>query len=273
MDNRKNIMAQNLVIFIACMIIFVLIGVLASLFCSKCSCMSIALTLGILIGIFIILLRLHNSIDFPDKNKREFLESLDAYANECYYEVKCVYSCRRFAAQRLMWSEFCIQTVNIYYSVFTAILAVFSLTPKSDFLQIPSVLFTITVAILVTYANAQKCGSRSKDLAANCSDLGKRYTEIVSLINSDAYKYACGKSHAELKEKMKEFYNDLGDSEDHTIVDEWKYTDSWLFYFYIAAIAILVFLLFIVPIGFIGLYHTEFIEIFKTVESEIGNAR
>ena len=211
-----------------------------------------------------------NTVIVIDNNNENFIEQIDSYAKECYCEVKAIYFCRQSAAKRLKYIEFWIQTVNIYYSIFTAILAVFSLTQHSEFLQIPSVLFTIVVAILVTYANAQRCGSRSKDLAANCIDLGKIYTEIIAFINSYEYKYKdCG-SHEKLEEKMKKFYSCLGDSEEHGIMDRWKYINSYLFYVYIAGIIIFISLLFIIPIGFVWLYRKEFVEIFKTIIFQIS---
>lgn len=264
MCRNKNIIAQNIVIFITSIITFALIGELASLFFSKTLCKVLGIIVGIITGILFIILRPHNPNYHSDNNDNKFTQTLDEYTKQCYYEIKLIYSCRRFAAKRLMWSEFWIQTINIYYSIFTAILAVFSLTPNNDFLQIPSVIFTITVAILVTYANAQKCESRSKDLTANCSDLGKRYTEILSFINSYANIDKDYSSHKQLKEKMELFYCDLGDSEEHSIVDEWKYTDSWLYYLYISGTIIFVSILILVPIGFIGKYYTEFVAIFNT---------
>ena len=102
-----------------------------------------------------------------------------------------------------------IQLISIYYSVFTAILAVLGLVGKelNDFLDVPSVLFTIAVAILVTFANAQRCGSRANDLSSNCSDLGERFSEVTEILNRP--NNVSRANHSELKECMARFYKNL----------------------------------------------------------------
>ena len=223
------------------------------------------ITGGILLGTFIWVLHLFLQsgcaelfLKQCDRRDKAFLENKNMYAQQCYCEVKQIYYCRDYAAKRLTQDEFWIQILSIYYSVFTALLAVLSLVgdAKNDFLDVPSVLFTVAVAILVTFANAQRCGSRANDLNSNCNDLGERFSEVMSIIDapiysSDSTEKASEFNNVELKNCMSHFYKNLGDSERHSFVDEWKYANSWLYYIYLAIKIILIYLLIIVPLVFV----------------------
>ena len=158
-----------------------------------------------------------------------------------------------------------IQLISIYYSVFTAILAVLGLVGKelNDFLDVPSVLFTIAVAILVTFANAQRCGSRANDLSSNCSDLGERFSEVTEILNRP--NNVSRANHSELKECMARFYKNLGDSEEHSIVDEWKYTGNWLYSLYLSLKIVVIYLLIMIPIIFVFCYWDNFLHLFSFV--------
>ena len=171
---------------------------------------------------------------------REFLSKMDQYSKECYCKVKKIYYCRNYAAKRLIQDEFWIQFISIYYSAFTAILAILGLVggKLNDFLDVPSVMFTVAVAILVIFANAQRCGARANDLSSNCDDLGERFSEVLSILNKSSPEQTKPSSQGvplhndELRKYMSQFYKNLGDSEEHSFVDEWKYQDYRMYYFY-----------------------------------------
>lgn len=195
-----------------------------------------------------------------NKEDHTIISKMDDYSKECYCKVKEIYYCRDYAAKRLIQDEFWIQIISIYYSVFTAMLAILSLVggELNDFLDVPSVMFTVAVALLVIFANAQRCGSRANDLSSNCSDLGERFSEVLSAIdNSDHEPTGSGSgngftpNHEKLKEYMSRFYKNLGDSEEHSIVDEWKYRDYWIYYVYLSIKIIFIYALIMIPIIFV----------------------
>lgn len=158
----------------------------------------------------------------------------------CTKEIENTLNRRKSAVQRLRNFEFWIQIINVYYSCFTAIIAIIGLSENGSFLSVPSTLFTVTVAILVTYANSQKCGQRANDLQINCNDLQKNLTDLL----------LC-KSDDEVKKVMDEFYKNLGDSETGSIIDEWKHSHKWKYkVFYIFPVTILIIAFFMVPILF-----------------------
>lgn len=110
------------------------------------------------------------------------------------------------------------------------------------------------VAILVTYANSQKCGERANDLQTNCYDL-KRNLDEIELCQSDD----------ELKKIMDDFHRNIGDSENGGIIDSWKCDGLTRFYIcYLIPFLLLIFALFLIPILFFVFNFKNFIAIFVT---------
>lgn len=71
------------------------------------------------------------------------------------------------AANRLLRTESFLQGVNIYYSCFSAILAILSLISEKRELAVWSTVVAIILAISIVYLNAQKYGNRSQELKTN----------------------------------------------------------------------------------------------------------
>ncbi len=178
---------------------------------------------------------------------------------------------RNLATVRLKTNEFWLQTINIYYSCFTAILALLSLKEGADFLTVPSAIFTVTVAILVAYANALKYGSRANDLRANCYDLMTTQTNLY-LLKNQLPKTLCfpiSKSIniTEIQNTLNEYVKNLAGSENHSIIDEWKHDKNpKYFWFHILPLSALIFLFFMIPIIFLIWKHTDFIQLINNTQ-------
>ena len=194
-------------------------------------------------------------IESGETGAEKLLKNSNEHAKQCYFEVKMIYTCRYYAAIRLIRDESKIQIISIIYSVFTALLALLSLRgDDASFLALPSVMFTVAVAILVTFANAQKCGARANDLFTNCRDLRMRLDEVTKIV--DEWKDSISSTEKKTKEDelmacMKAFSDNLGDSEEHTIVDEWKYCGSWLFNIYLMMKILFCYSLILIPVLFL----------------------
>lgn len=235
-----------------------------------------------------------------DQNSDKLPQNIKQFA----LEVRKTFYCRRYAAERLRNYNFWIQTISIYYSCFTAALAIFSLVTKNiggenasaKFLTLPSVLFTIMVAILVTYANAQNCAGRAADLNANCRDLANVIYEITDYITYGLNDTTAEKAklaedlrtliennptagYPEMEELISqikwyrhpprtidEIKNDftgfLKDSEDASAPDRWRYDNYLLYLMYILAYIAFIIVFFAIPIIFIYIYHNNFITLF-----------
>jgi len=129
---------------------------------------------------------------------------------------------------------------NIYYSCFTAVIAIWSISGSGNFLSIPSAILTILVAILVTYANAQNCGNRARDLEANCRDISNTLTKFLLEVDEKSDKVA-------IQSIMEKFYKELGDSEAPSNVDIWKSENNALYPLYLTLASILIILFFAAP--------------------------
>mgnify|MGYP001144533912 CR=1 FL=1 len=89
---------------------------------------------------------------------------------------------------------------------------------NGEFISQHSVCFTVAVAILVCFANAQNFSGRAHDLEANLADLLKLKNKANSL--KVGKKQIC-------VELYKEYIKKCGDSEYHSIIDEYKYNGDW----------------------------------------------
>ena len=121
-------------------------------------------------------------------------------------EIEKTYELRYITYQRLRVQNFWTRILEIYYSVFTALLSVCSIMKNGEFISQHSVCFTVAVAILVCFANAQNFSGRAHDLEANLADLLKLQICV---------------------ELYKEYIKKCGDSEYHSIIDEYKYNGDW----------------------------------------------
>ena len=86
------------------------------------------------------------------------------------------------AASRLLQTERFLQGINIYYSCFSAILAILSLISDRKELAVWSTVVAIILAISIVYLNAQKYGNRSQELKNNYIELHKLLFEIDAAI-------------------------------------------------------------------------------------------
>ena len=101
--------------------------------------------------------------------------TLENENNQKIYESLCVLKTnisktrinRIHAANRLLSTEKFLQGINIYYSCFSAVLAILGLYVKDTFFSVWSVIFTVVLAISIVHLNAQKYGNRSQELKTN----------------------------------------------------------------------------------------------------------
>lgn len=82
------------------------------------------------------------------------------------------------AANRLQRTENFLQGINIYYSCYTAVLAILSLVVENKSLSVWSAALTVILAISIVYLNAQKYGSRAQELQTNYIALHRLLFEI-----------------------------------------------------------------------------------------------
>lgn len=71
------------------------------------------------------------------------------------------------ASNRLLANEHFVQSINIYYSCFAAIITVLSLIYPDKRYSVLSALLSVILAISIVYLNAQKYGSRAQQLQSN----------------------------------------------------------------------------------------------------------
>lgn len=96
-------------------------------------------------------------------------------------KVAIILAERTKSAKRLEAEGKWIDRINIFYSCFTAILAIIGVTKyNTDFLPIISACYTVILTILVVYASTLRCIARAHDLRANCIDLEKILKDIDS---------------------------------------------------------------------------------------------
>lgn len=94
-------------------------------------------------------------------------------------KVAIILAERTKSAKRLEAEGKWIDRINIFYSCFTAILAIIGVTKyNTDFLPIISACYTVILTILVVYASTLRCIARAHDLRVNCIDLEKKLNNI-----------------------------------------------------------------------------------------------
>lgn len=117
-------------------------------------------------------------------NPQEFIQELD----KKIAEIELIIDNRTKAAKRLESEGKWANRLNIYYSCFTATLSVMSIKTNSDFLTLPSAIFTVLLAILIIHASSQRFTQRAHDLRANCLDMQEKLLHIkytISAINNN----------------------------------------------------------------------------------------
>lgn len=237
-----------------------LLGVLAGAFIGHNISAGIGLFIGMVIGMMtggILAIVVYdgigesNYIPLPGKPPTDKKNELVEYY---YKQMKETLDFRLLAARRLQMNSFWIRTINIYYSCFTAVIAILSLRDDAQKLTVSSAIFTVVVAILVTYANSQGYDHRASDLKANCIDIRKSLTECISLNGP----FKTDTSKEQLDSIISEYTKKLGDSEDHSVVDEWQYKGGsdgrfqTIYWFcYRLPVIILVGFFFIIPVWFV----------------------
>lgn len=121
---------------------------------------------------------------------------------------------RIHAANRLLSTEKFLQGINIYYSCFSAVLAILSLFVKDTFFSVWSVIFTVVLAISIVHLNAQKYGNRSQELKTNYIALHELLFKV---------EFAVGRCDISKYEEFAEAYCKLlQTSENHITMDYLK---------------------------------------------------
>ena len=87
-------------------------------------------------------------------NSKKNNQSKDMSERELKEEIEKTYELRNITYQRLRVQNFWTKILEIYYSVFTALLSVCSIMKNREFISQESVCFTVAVAILICFANA-----------------------------------------------------------------------------------------------------------------------
>lgn len=148
-----------------------------------------------------------------EKRQRKLEEPHKRYGNliDLKYAVSMTRKNRISASDRLLRTESFLQGVNIYYSCFSAFLAVLSLVSERKELAIWSTVVAVILAISIVYLNAQKFGNRSQELKTNYIALHALLFEI-----DDAIAQNCEDKNKELTDKYCEL---LQTSENHTDLD------------------------------------------------------
>ena len=165
---------------------------------------------------------------------------------------------REYAWERLKVLEFWNKILEVYYSVFTAVLSVVGVMEGASFIALPSACLTVAVAIIVCFANAQNYSRRAHDLEANISDLSIFLSKLSSLVE-------CGK----YENFVEEFYKKCGDSERPSLVDRYKYecfnnkevrcSVRVIYYSILIAYGLVIFALFTLPIFVLRMWPEEFL--------------
>ena len=86
--------------------------------------------------------------------------------------------------------DFWTKVLGVYYSVFTALLAIIGVKEGAEFLTLPSACFTIAVALIVCATNAQNFAGRAHDLEVNVEDL-KSLEDEIKIGKLDGEKEHC----------------------------------------------------------------------------------
>lgn len=132
----------------------------------------------------------NKTIDKVERRQKKIEEPLKSYGDllELKRSVSKTRLNRISAANRLLDSERFLQGINIYYSCFSAVLAIFSLISQERALGVWSAIITVILAISIVYLNAQKYGSRSQELKNNYIALHKLIFDIEAAISANDSK-------------------------------------------------------------------------------------
>ena len=214
------------------------IGVCISFDVNRMLSIVVGIVIGTILGVTIVLLLKRNNMPANVLHLPEEISVPELYKSYVA-EIKSELLLRQYAARRLHSCEFWIQILNIYYSCFTAVIAIWGVSDKTNSLSIPSALLTVLVAILVTYANAQNCGNRARDLEANCRDIANTLTKLLLIMDKQ--------NSTEIKSIMEDFYKKLGDSESPSNVDRWKFEKREIYFLYIILVFTIIVILFAAP--------------------------
>lgn len=126
-------------------------------------------------------------------------------------------------------------------------------------MNVPAAIFTVTVAMLVIFANAQKYGSRANDLAVNCNDMRMTLRRFKEALQNGEKEI--------VNEEYAKFIEQLADSEQHYPVDEYKYGcnqdgrkgrfNKFCWYSYLTLYTLFILCLFGIPVLFICVYWVQ----------------
>lgn len=120
----------------------------------------------------------------------------------------------KHACQRLKVQDFWTKVLGVYYSVFTALLAIIGVKEGAEFLTLPSACFTVAVALIVCATNAQNFAGRAHDLEVNVEDLKSLEDEIkIGKLDGE-------NGHID---GYKKYRKKCRDSEEEGILDRYKY--------------------------------------------------
>lgn len=124
--------------------------------------------------------RVMSSAEKLAKRQEKYDEQLKEYGE--LLQLKRIVGTTRLnrinAANRLQRTENFLQGINIYYSCYTAVLAILSLVVENKSLSVWSAALTVILAISIVYLNAQKYGSRAQELQTNYIALHRLLFEI-----------------------------------------------------------------------------------------------
>lgn len=198
------------------------------------------------------------------KNQKRFLDEIEKNIEE----IKEIIEKRTKKAKRLETEGKWENRLNIYYSCFTAALAVLSVSPGSSFLTLPGAVFTVLLAILVIYASAQRSVERAHDLRANCRDIQRKLLEIEYTMNcydrerkEELNKESGDVNQNELLEKL---VYEILDALDLQKDSEYPSEEDCKEYNLSRPKTVLVVVLFFIPILFIVVYSGNFFELFAS---------
>lgn len=206
-----------------------------------------------------------------DKKNEELKEKPKTNMDKLKEDVEKECKLRQYACQRLKVQEFWNKILEVYYSVFTALLAVAGTVENGVFLTMPSACFTVASAIIVCFANAQNYARRAHDLEANISDLLIFRAELDEVSSEKYEKYVknfykkCGDSErpglvdkCKCKEKHKHKDNNKSNNnENETNNDENKALLRIWYYAYVIGYSIFIIVLFLLPVMFVILHFND----------------
>lgn len=185
------------------------------------------------------------------KNKKLIDELI--IKDELTIKVKETYILREMACQRLKVQDFWTKVLGVYYSVFTALLAIIGVKEGAEFLTLPSACFTVAVALIVCATNAQNFAGRAHDLEVNVEDLKSLEDEIkIGKLDGE-------NGHID---GYKKYRKKCRDSEEEGILDRYKYYGYKCYKYIVGLECALLLLCFLIPIIYVIIARKDFLELF-----------